>query len=187
MSTMAPEAPPAAPAPSARGRAGGGNVFTRKIGPLPMWVWLLIGLGLIGAYVYWKRNQAAQQAQPTANASQVPQFVNQVYTNQVPPTAPQPGTTPTCPEGFAWDPDSQKCIPERGKKKRRTHKGRNAPAVTGGTTSGGAAWFGPVPGTVSGTGVTSINPGTAPGGGPSGPAVGLPPNFFPQYVPPTGG
>ena len=165
MSQMAPEAPPAAPAPPSpsRGRAGGGNVFTRKIGPLSMWVWLLIGIALIGAYVLWKRNQASQTAQPTANASQVPQFVNQVYTNGVPPTAPQPGTTPTCPKGYAWDPDENKCVKEgKHRKKKRGHKGRDteSPAITG-------------------SGVTTINPGgnvpplpfVPSPGGPTGPFV----------------
>ncbi len=133
-------------------------MFTRRIGPLPMWVWLLVGLGLIGVYVYWKRNQASSTA-TTANASQVPQFVNQVYTNGVPPVAPQPGTTPKCPDGYAWDEDEKKCIREGGRKrKRHHHRGRDHDHDHD---------------KITGTGVTTINPGgpipidPGPHGGPS--------------------
>ncbi len=89
MTQMAPEPAPAAPAPA---RARRENVFTRKIGPMPMWVWLTIGLVLVLGYAYWKnrQNAQAQAQQQTAQASQVPQLVNQVYTTVTPPTAPTP-------------------------------------------------------------------------------------------------
>ena len=164
MSQMAAEAPPAAPARPAPARRE--NVFTRKLGPIPTWGWVLIAVGLIGVYYLWHRNTQTQTATGT-NASQVPQFVNQVYTSGTPPTAPAPAQTPTCPKGQAWDPDSQKCIPEHRVKRKhpRKHKGRDmqspeAPAA--GTAVQGA----------QGT----IVPATGQG-------IGV----FQQYVPPTGG
>lgn len=86
MSEQAPEAPPG---------GGGGNVFKRKIGPLPMWAWLAIGAAIIGLYVIWRKNQASQAAaSSTAGtstpASDVPQFINQTYTTVTPPAAPAP-------------------------------------------------------------------------------------------------
>ena len=101
MSQMAPEAAPAAPAaPAAGGGKQGGNVFTRKIGPMPMWAWVaIISVVLIG-YAYYRNKQSAAAASTTAtgtDASQVPQFVNQTYTSVTPPTAGPPG--PTGPAG----------------------------------------------------------------------------------------
>jgi len=91
VSQMAPEAPPQAAAAPSRG-GGGGNVFTRKLGPLPMWVWLLIGVGLIGGYYLISRRGGSGTAAAggTTSAAQVPQFVNQTYTTIQPPVAPQP-------------------------------------------------------------------------------------------------
>jgi hypothetical protein len=66
------------------------NVFTHKFGPLPMWAWVAIVAAVLIGYYYWKNKKAAaqQQTSPTG-AGQVPQFVNQVYTSVVPPTAPE--------------------------------------------------------------------------------------------------
>ena len=90
------------PAPPARHD----NVFTRKIGPLPMWGWLSIGVGLVLIYViyeYRKKNQAAASTSSststgtetgqTTGAGQVPQFVNQTNTYVAAPSAstPPPG------------------------------------------------------------------------------------------------
>lgn len=92
MSEQAPE--------PARGRRE--NAFTRKIGPLPMWQWLIIALAMVGVYViyqYRKNNQANANAANTAagtatggtaGAGQVPQFVNQTNTYIAPPVAPTP-------------------------------------------------------------------------------------------------
>src|SRR5215469_14123505 len=81
------------------------NLFTRKIGPLPMWAWTAIVAGLIIVWsLYQRRKQGQQQAQQqqaaTAQASQVPQFVNQTFTTVEPPLMPPPsgGTgRPTVP------------------------------------------------------------------------------------------
>lgn len=77
-----------------------GNVLTNKIGPLPMWSWMAIILGLVLVYSFYKKssgsnsaaNTAASQAAGNApggvDASLVPQFINQTYDNDVPPPAP---------------------------------------------------------------------------------------------------
>lgn len=73
-----------------------GNVFTRKIGPLPMWVWMLIILVAAGGYYLIRKgsststsnNQASANTPGGVDASLVPQFVNQTYTNVQPPPAP---------------------------------------------------------------------------------------------------
>lgn len=77
------------------GGGGGGNVFTRKIGPLPMWGWMGIALAIALAYYFLhKKNTASTQAAAATNtpggtdSSLVPQFVNQTYTNVQPPAAP---------------------------------------------------------------------------------------------------
>ena len=77
-------------------RTGGGNVFTRKLGPMPLWAWLLIGLGLAGAYYLYNKNKSSQTAAASTNntpggvdSSLVPQFVNQTYVENEPPPAPQ--------------------------------------------------------------------------------------------------
>lgn len=79
-------------APESTGR---GNIFTRKLGPLPMWVWMLIGLVIaIVFYMYNKNKSSSAASQNAANtpggvdSSLVPQFVNQTYVNNTPPPAP---------------------------------------------------------------------------------------------------
>jgi hypothetical protein len=81
--------------------SSGGNVFTRKLGPLPMWAWMAIALVLAIAYYLYKKKSAASAASATGassgtaantpggvDASLVPQFVNQTYTNVSPPAVP---------------------------------------------------------------------------------------------------
>jgi hypothetical protein len=101
---MAPEATPAAPAaaPAAPAKQGG-NVFTRKIGPMPMWAWVAIISVILIGYAYYRNKQSAAAAATTAtgtDASQVPQFVNQTYTSVTPPVAGPAGPAgPTGPAG----------------------------------------------------------------------------------------
>lgn len=81
--------------------SGGGNVFTRKIGPLPMWGWMAIALLVALFYYLYKKNQsssgsgtgassggAAANTPGGVDASLVPQFVNQTYVENTPPAAP---------------------------------------------------------------------------------------------------
>ena len=93
---MAEETEAAAP----RKSGGGGNPITRKIGPLPMWAWLAIFTVVIFVYAYIKKKSSAATASTTAasttaantpggvDASLVPQFVNQTYTQVTPPESP---------------------------------------------------------------------------------------------------
>lgn len=88
---------------------GGGNVFTRKIGPLPMWGWMAIAMLLAVFYYLYHKNQQSATASSTAatgaaantpggvDASLVPQFVNQVYNQETPPTAPNVTVNNTVP------------------------------------------------------------------------------------------
>lgn len=82
---------------------GGGGAFSRKMGAFPLWVWMGLGLAGVLAYSNWKKNKAAasqtassqttlgaagQTGQTYANsydASLIPQFVNQTYTEVSPP------------------------------------------------------------------------------------------------------
>lgn len=81
------------------GSRGGGMAFLSKpLGPLPLWVWLVLGLfAALGYYVWAKHNSATTTAASSTNTSTgttttdsslIPQFVNQVYTQGTPPEAP---------------------------------------------------------------------------------------------------
>jgi LysM repeat protein len=88
---------------------GGGNVFTRKLGPLPMWAWMGIALAVaIVYYLYKKKTGSSNTSQNSAqnsslntpggvDASLVPQFVNQVYNQETPPVAPNVTVTNNLP------------------------------------------------------------------------------------------
>lgn len=71
----------------------GGNILTRKIGPLPLWGWMGIGLVLALLYYFYSKNKsgttasaASTSSTSTTSSSLIPEFVNQVYTNSSPPT-----------------------------------------------------------------------------------------------------
>ena len=126
--------PPGA-APAASRPRRGGNVFTQKIGPLPMWVWLVMAAGLLlgWAFLDAKKKQsaaatstAAQTATETG-AAQVPQFVNQTYTTVQAPSAPAPPagghgkwgtmpptTPPTTPQSATPQPGTGNTSPASG-------------------------------------------------------------------------
>jgi hypothetical protein len=92
-----------------RSGGGGGNVFTRKVGPLPMWAWMAILAGVAMAYYLYhsSKTKAASSAVAGTTAAQasnaaggvdsslVPQFVNQTYVENTPPAAPTATSTPT--------------------------------------------------------------------------------------------
>jgi hypothetical protein len=54
----------ASPAPAVKaGAKGGGNVLTKKLGPLPGWAWAALG---VGAFYLWKKHEASSAASTTA-------------------------------------------------------------------------------------------------------------------------
>lgn len=86
------------PKPTTSG-SGGGNPFTRKLGPLPLWAWMGVGLAAALAYTMWRKNKAgtpttATTTNPnstgTQTASQTPPFIIQNY----PPSGGVPVVTP---------------------------------------------------------------------------------------------
>lgn len=98
MSETAPEATP---------QRSSGSVFTRKLGTLPLWAWMGIGLAVALGFYYWKqstgsaagkKNAAAQQSSgqgaDTIDSGLVPQFVNQTYVQGSPPAPTMPASTP---------------------------------------------------------------------------------------------
>jgi hypothetical protein len=106
---------------SAPESGGGGNVFTRKLGPLPMWGWMGIVALIAVLYYLFRKNQAANSAASAAqtpatnntpggvDSSLVPQFVNQVYNQETPPPAPNVtvnNTTTTPPPVTPPPPDN---------------------------------------------------------------------------------
>jgi hypothetical protein len=90
-----------------------GKGLGKKVGPFPLWGWAVAAAGAVGvAYYLNKKKKAAQSAKPTTQAtmsaypgtpavgtlaSQVPQFVNQTYTNPTPPAVTQTVTTTNNP------------------------------------------------------------------------------------------
>lgn len=88
---------------------GGGSFFTRKLGPLPMWGWMAIVGILVLVYAYYKKSKdasasaASTQTAATNNtpggvdSSLVPQFINQTYTQETPPAAPNVTVNNTVP------------------------------------------------------------------------------------------
>ena len=108
---MSEPVPENTPAPA---RSNSGGVFTRKLGPLPLWAWMGIGLAVALGYYYWRQNKASGTASAnaqnasggqagTTDSSLVPQFVNQTYVQNAPPQPGMPGPTgpagPTGPTG----------------------------------------------------------------------------------------
>ena len=80
------------------------ETFTRKIGPLPMWAWTAIVGAVIVGWAWWKNRQSGSSSSTTsstANASQVPEFVNQTYTSVQPPSAPDNDTSREEPPGVS--------------------------------------------------------------------------------------
>lgn len=91
-------------APERANARSGGNVFTHKIGPLPMIVWVMIIGGVIVAWSLFKSRTSGKSdtsSQDTGtSAADVPQFVNQTYTTVTPPSVTinePPETEPAAP------------------------------------------------------------------------------------------
>jgi hypothetical protein len=72
MSETAPERPTSSGPASSSAPPGPHreNVFTRKIGPLPMWVWLVIVAGLVLLYVVWSSSKKKQSSSSSSSGQQ---------------------------------------------------------------------------------------------------------------------
>lgn len=105
---MAETGPGAAPGPPA---GPSGQFLTQRMGPLPVWAWMLVTLGAALMYFQWRKNRAAAAASSTTSASsstaaQTPPFIIQNYTQgggrrrvgtSGGATSPPPSTSPPPP------------------------------------------------------------------------------------------
>lgn len=108
-----------------------GNVLTRKLGPLPTWAWIGIAAIAVIAWAYWRRSKQ-QQSSDMAGAGQIPQFVNQVYSNAEPPER----------EDHEPDRDKHRRRHPRDRDHDRHHRGVPRETGSGGSLQGGKT---PVP------------------------------------------
>jgi hypothetical protein len=117
MSEQAPEAQPR--------KAGGGSTFTRKMGPLPLWAWMGVGLAVVLVYANWQKSKQGastglgSSAGATGvnspggvDASLVPQFINQTYESETPPAAPNITVNNTVPTPVTKPPPAPDKTPE---------------------------------------------------------------------------
>jgi hypothetical protein len=126
--------------------SSGGNVLTRKLGPLPTWAWLAIatGAGLL-YYIASKKKTAAAAStsssttSPTStatSASNVPDYVFQNY-NEIPPTTPPPAAPPTAPPATAPTTPPAQAAPTAP---TQSGSGYYVPGSTTPVTAGGATY-----------------------------------------------
>lgn len=100
---MSESAPERTATPTRASRSS--SPFTQKLGPLPLWGWMGVGLAVALGYYFWKQNKAKASSSSsssssgstssgsssggtaggTASSSLIPQFVNQVYNEPSPP------------------------------------------------------------------------------------------------------
>jgi hypothetical protein len=70
---------------SSTGSSSTGNFWTRKVGPIPLWLWGILVLALVVFYKQWAANKAASTQSNTASttstsaANQTPPFIIQNY------------------------------------------------------------------------------------------------------------
>lgn len=127
--------------------SSGGNVFTRKLGPLPMWVWMLIALVVAVGYHYLtaKKSTASTSAtggstgsaSGTTDQSLVPQFVNQVYDQSSPTPAPSIPSTITIDNGGTSSTGGMITMPNIiGQDTTQAQAALKGAGLSGGTLSG---------------------------------------------------
>jgi hypothetical protein len=115
-----------------------GNVFTNKVGPLPLWSWMAILLVAVLLYSFYKKSssnnspaaQAAGNAPGGVDASLVPQFINQTYENETPPAAPNVTVNNTVPPPVVVPP-ARPPTPPREPKEPSTISGAPGSFTTG--------------------------------------------------------
>ena len=132
-------------APEKSSGGGGGNVFTRKLGPLPMWMWMTIAL--LGALLYhmYSKNKTSSTAAAssaggttgTTDQSLVPQFVNQVYDQSSPTPAPSIPSTITIDNGGTSSTGGMITMPNvEGQNNTQAQATLKGAGLSGGTLSG---------------------------------------------------
>jgi hypothetical protein len=138
MSETAPEKP----------SGGGGNVFTRKLGPLPMWMWMTIALLAAVLYHMYSKNKTSTTASAspaggttgttgTTDQSLVPQFVNQVYDNSSPTPSPSIPSTITIDNGGTSSTGGTINMPNIiGQSNTQAQAALKGAGLSGGTLSG---------------------------------------------------
>lgn len=129
---------PPSPGPAVKaGAKGGGNVLTRKIGPLPGWAWAAVALG--GFYFYKYRKAAA--ASTTATTAT--------------PAASLPTSDVTAPSGYGYQGPGTGGIQSLGGPSWNV----GAPTGTTGTPAGFSPGgiFQPAPGSTPNTGAANIS------------------------------
>ncbi len=93
---------PAQQTPGAHVPSRNASPLSRRYGPLPAWAWMVLAFVLLLGVAYWRSrnnaNTAAGSSAGTTATNDIPQFVNQVYTNPAPPEEPGP-TGPKGPPG----------------------------------------------------------------------------------------
>lgn len=129
---------------------GGGNVFTRKIGPLSTWVWMVIALAIALVYYFYKKNQSssttsdqnsAENTPGGTDSSLVPQFVNQTYTNVSPPSVTvnnNGGSGKSNPPPKSTKPPAKGKPPKKSTKPPTTKGGQQYTTVTVGQWPSGS-------------------------------------------------
>lgn len=65
------ETPAKAPPPQQAKSSGIGKFLTQQFGPLPVWAWLIVGVGTVAAIFLWSRNQN-KPSNNTAGTAQDP-------------------------------------------------------------------------------------------------------------------
>jgi LysM repeat protein len=118
------------------------GVFSSKLGPLPLWAWLAIITIIALVYYVYSQKKNSNSNSSTSNStgsdeessSLIPQFVNQTYTQVLPPSPPNPSnpSQPAPPQqtqtgGQTTTPPTQTTTPP-------TSTGSSKPPTTSTTT-----------------------------------------------------
>lgn len=150
------------PAPPA---GSGGNVLTRKIGPLPAWAWTGIAAAILIGWALIARHQAAADDNSPATSSVTPPVIEQFQLTTPPEqAAPAAGTSVTVPNviGQKYTAGAAK-VTAAGFKARRGEK--NVGTVTKETPNAGTRAKPGATITLSGKGTPKKKPAGGPKGG----------------------
>jgi hypothetical protein len=73
------------------------NVFTRKIGPLPMWSWVAIIGGVVVVWALYEQHKQSSAAASSTSANTTPPQIDQFAITVPPEQEPAPPATATTP------------------------------------------------------------------------------------------